>query len=145
MLSIRTVILSVVLVVLLLLDESLVTAKTEAVPNPAGDPAAVSIHQEQAVDLKNVYSVLSYRSQFGECFDVPVRELAVCHSAGQTAAQSNRPPLDECFDVPIRDLAACRSAGQTPVQSNRPPLDECFDVSISELASCRSASQKSAP
>ena len=42
MLSIRTVILSVVLVVLLLLAVSLVTAKTEAVPNPAGDPAAAS-------------------------------------------------------------------------------------------------------
>lgn len=116
MLSMRTFILAVVLVTLLLLALPLVTARTEDVPNTAGDPAAASYNQEQSPYLKNAYDVLSYRSQFGECFDVPIREVA-----------------------------ACRSAGQTPVQSNWPPLDECFDVSISELASCRSASQKSAP
>ncbi len=115
MLNIRTAILSVVLVVILLLAVSLVTARTEAVSNPAGRPVSVQDNSEASADPREA-PIASYRSRLGVCFDVPIREAA-----------------------------ACRSAGQTPAQSNRPPLDECFDVSISELASCRIASQKSAP
>jgi hypothetical protein len=116
MLNIRTLILSVALVVMLIFTVQLVTARTDLVSNPSSDPAAAPDKQAQSADLNNTHSVPSYRSQFGECFDVPIREVA-----------------------------ACRSAGREPVQSSRPPLDECFDVSISELASCRNASQTSAP
>ena len=116
MLKIRTITLSVVLVLILMLTAQLVTARTEVVSDPLMDAAGVSEIQEQSADLKNTYSAPSYRSQFGECFDVSIKELA-----------------------------ACRAASQAPVQSFRSPLDECFDVSISEVASCRAASQASTP
>jgi hypothetical protein len=116
MLNIRTIVLSVVLVLVVMLTAQLVTARTEVVSDPSTDAAGVSEIQEQSADLKNTYSALSYRSQFGEC-----------------------------FDVSIKDLAACRAANQAPLQSFRSPLDECFDVSISEVANCRAASQVSTP
>ena len=116
MLNLRTLILSVVLVITLMLTIPLVTAGTEVASNPSSEGANVSEIQEQPVGLKNSYSASSYRSQFGEC-----------------------------FDVSIKDLATCRGASQPPVQSFRSPLDECFDVSISEVASCRAASQVSTP
>ena len=116
MLNLRTLILSVVLVLTLMLTIPLVAARTEVVSDPSTDVAGVSENQEQSADLKNTYSAPSYRSQFGEC-----------------------------FDVSIKDLAACRAASQAPLQSFRSPLDECFDVSISEVASCRAASQASTP
>ena len=116
MLNIRTIALSIVLVLILMLTARLATARTEAVSDPSTDAAGVSEIQEQSADLKSTYSALSYRSQFGEC-----------------------------FDVSIKDLAACRAASQAPLQSFRSPLDECFDVSISEVANCRAASQVSTP
>ena len=116
MLNIRYLILSATLVVLLLLAIPLATARTEVISDPSGDPASVSNHPEESAN-PNIAPIPSYRG-----------------------------PLDECFDVPIRELAACRSAGQTPVQSNRPSVDECLGVSnISERAICREASQASAP
>lgn len=116
MLNIRTITLSVVLVLILMLTARMVTTRTEVVADPSTDAAGVSEIQEQSADLKNTYSAPSYRSQFGEC-----------------------------FDVSIKDIAACRAASQAPFQSFRSPLDECFDVSISEAASCRAASQVSTP
>ena len=116
MLNIRTLILAVVLVFTLILTIPFVAARTEAASNPSSEAAGVSEIQEQAADLKNAYNAPAYRSQFGGC-----------------------------FDVSIRDLAACRAASRAPVQSFRSPLDECFDVSISEVASCRSASKVTTP
>jgi hypothetical protein len=116
MLNIRTIILSAVLVILLVFAVPLVTARTGAVSNPSSDLAAASDHQKQSADLDNTYSVPSYRSQFGECFDVPIRELAACRSVDQTPVQSNRPPLDECFDVSISELSSCRKASQAPTR-----------------------------
>lgn len=116
MLNIRTIVLSVVLVLVVMLTAQLVTARTEVVADPSTDAAGVSEIQEQSADLKNTYNAPSYRSQFGEC-----------------------------FDVSIKDIAACQAASQAPLQSFRSPLDECFDVSISEVANCRAASQVSTP
>ena len=116
MLNIRTIVLSVGVVLILMLTAQLVTVRTEVVSDPSTDAAGVSEIQEQSADLKNTYSAPSYRYQFGEC-----------------------------FDVSIKDLTACRAASQVPLQSFRSPPDECFDVSISEVASCRAASQVSTP
>lgn len=113
MLNIRTAILSVVLVVILLLAVSLVAARTEVVPNPAGKPVSVPDNSEASADPR-VAPIASYRSKFGVCFDVPISEAAACRSAGTAPAQSIRPPVDECFDVSISQLAGCRSASQKP-------------------------------
>jgi len=145
MLNIRTFILSVVLVLILMLTVRLVTARTEVASSPSSDAASVSEIQEPSADLKNTYSPPSYRSQFGECFDVSIRDLAACRNASQAPVASYRQPLDECFDVSLSEVAECRDASQTAIQPYRPPLDECFDVSISEVASCRAASQAPTP
>jgi hypothetical protein len=145
MLNLRTLILSVVLVLTLMLTIPLVTAGTEVASNPSSEAAGVSEIQEQAADLKNEYNAPSYRSQYGECFDVSIRDLAACRDASQALISSYQSPLDECFDVSISEVAGCREASQTTVQSNHSALDECFDVSISEVASCRAASQASTP
>lgn len=115
MLNIRTVILSVVLVVLLLLAIPLVAARTEAASDPAGASVGVPDNSEVSTDQREAH-IPSYRS-----------------------------PLDVCFDVPVSGIAACRAEGRTLIPSYRSKLDECFDVSVSELASCRNAGQRSAP
>ena len=145
MLNLRTIVLSVGLVLILILTVPLVAARTEVVSDPASDAASVSENQRQAADLINTYNAPSYRSQFGECFDVPIRELAACRDASQAEPS----PIDECFDVPLSEAAACRTESQTLFTSHRSSyrsqLDECSDVSYIELASCRNASQTPAP
>lgn len=111
MLNIRNVILSVVLVVLLLLAVPLVTARTEAVSNPAGEPVGVQDNSEVSVDQRPV-PIASYRSRLDECFDVPVAEAAECRAASQVLIPTYRSPNDECFDVSLRELASCREASQ---------------------------------
>ena len=115
MLNIRTVILSVALVVLLLLTVPLATARTEVASDPSSDPVIALDHQDR-YDKMNKAPVPSYRS-----------------------------PLDECYDVPLREAASCRIASQVPIPSYRSPLDVCYDVSLSAAAACRLAEQADAP
>jgi len=145
MLNLRTLILSVVLVLTLMLTIPLVAARTEVATNPSSEAAGVSEIQDQSAGLKNMYSAPAYRSQFGACFDVSIRDLAACRAASRAPVQSFRSPIDECFDVSLSEVAGCRDASQTTIQSYHSTLDECFDVSISEIASCRAASQASTP
>ena len=110
MLNIRTIILSVIVVVVLLLTIPLVAAKTEVALDAAIDAAQAPESQVQSVDLEHSFSPPRYRSQFGDCFDVPIRELAACRQAGATGVSSNLPALDECFDVSLWEVASCRNA-----------------------------------
>lgn len=114
MLNIRTLVLSVILVAAILLTVGLVTARTEVISNTSSNPGGVSAVEEEPADLKSVLNARSYRSQFGECYDVSIQDLAACRGASQRSAQAERPPLDECYDVSIWDLAACRNASQAP-------------------------------
>jgi len=141
MLNIRTTVLSAVLVLILMLTAQWVTPRTEVVSNQSRGPSSVSEIQVQSAGLKKLYSAPSYRAQFGECFDVSIKDLATCRAAGQLSAQVDQSPVDECFDVSnISELAGCRNAGQAAVQVQHSAVDECFDVSISELANCRNGS-----
>ena len=114
MLNTRTLILSFILAVALLLSVGLLTARTEVVSNASSNPDGVSAVEEEPAALNSALSAPSYRSQFGECYDVSIMDLAACRGAGQRSAQPERPPLDECYDVSIWDLAACRNASQDP-------------------------------
>lgn len=111
--NIRTVILSVVFVVILMLTAGLVTAETKVRSDTSRNGVKPEI-QEQSIDLEIRHSAPSYRSQFGECFDVSIKELAACRDESQKAAQSHRSPIDECFDVSISELTACRNESQAP-------------------------------
>lgn len=111
MLNIRIVILSVVLAVLLVLTVPLVTARTEVVSKPTGGLVSAPDNSEASVDQGKA-PIASYRSQFGECFDVPIRELADCRNAGRAAIQAEASAVDECFDVSLSELASCREASQ---------------------------------
>ena len=82
MLNIRTVVLSVVLVLMLALAARLVTARTEIVSDPSSDQAIAFDNQERSAD-RNKAPVPSYRSRLDECFDVPLSELASCRNASQ--------------------------------------------------------------
>jgi hypothetical protein len=115
MLNLRTLILSVVLVLTLMLTIPLVAARTEVTSNPSRGPHSV-LEIQEAYANQNIAPVASYRSR-----------------------------LDVCFDVPLSEVSACRAEDQTLTPSYRSRLDECFDVSISEVASCRAASQASTP
>jgi hypothetical protein len=112
MLNIRTLVLSSILVVALLLTVGLVTARTAVVSNLSSNPQDVSAVEEEPVALNSALSVPSYRSQFGECYDVSIRDLAACRGTSQRSEQPGRPPLDECFDVSISELAGCRNPSQ---------------------------------
>lgn len=108
MLNIRTFTLSVVLVAIFVLTVGLVTARPERVSDASSNVASVSEIQERSADPSDAYGASSYRSQFGECFDVSIRELAACRAAGQ----ADPPPVDECFDVSLMEIASCREASQ---------------------------------
>ena len=107
MLNIRTLILSIALVVIV----GLVTARTAIFSDPSRDLSSVLNNQEQSAN-QNKAPVASYRSPLDECFDVPLSEAAACHTDNQTPIQSYRSPIDECFDVSLRELANCRNASQ---------------------------------
>ena len=112
MLNIRTAILSVGLVLMLLLTARLVSSKTEVVFDSFHSAASVSANQRQSADLINAYDAPSYRSQFGDCFDVSIRDLAACRGGNQAAVQANHSAVDECFDVSLWEVASCRNASQ---------------------------------
>jgi hypothetical protein len=110
--NIRTVILSLALVVVLTLAVPLVTARTAVASNPASDSVAVADNSQEAA-TQHKAPIPSYRSRFDVCFDVPLSEAAACRAEGQTLMPSYRSRLDECFDVSLSELASCRSAGQS--------------------------------
>jgi hypothetical protein len=114
MLNIRTVVLSIGLVVILMLTVGLVTARTELVSDTSSTPARVPEIQERPADLNDTYGASSYRSQLGECFDVPIRELAACRNASQAAIPAEDSAVDECFDVSLWEVTSCRKANQGP-------------------------------
>ena len=108
MLNIRTVILSVLVVVVLMLTIPFVAAKTEV----ALDAALGQEGQVQSTDPKYSYNAASYRSLFGDCFDVPIKELAACHFADEASVQADHSPVDECFDVSLWEVASCHKANE---------------------------------
>lgn len=112
MLNIRTFTFSIVLLATFVLTIALVTARTENLSNASSSPASVSEIQERPADLNDTYSASSYRLQFGECVDVPIRELAACRSASQAAVQVQHSAVDECIDVSLWEVASCRKASQ---------------------------------
>lgn len=115
MLNIRTLTLSVALVAIFVLTVGLVTARTERVSVESSAPASGSEIQEQPSDTNETYRPPSYRSQFGECFDVSLRDLAACRNTSQAAAPAEDSGVDECFDVSISELAGCRKQSQESI------------------------------
>lgn len=110
MLKIRTIILSVVLAIFLILTVQMVTAESDSAPDTGIVAKDQTANQEASVSLKNPYYISEYRSNFGECLDVSISELAACHAETQSSV---REPLDECFDVSLMEAASCRSADQS--------------------------------
>ena len=84
MLNIRTLILSIVLVVTLMLTVQLVTVRTEVVSNSSSDPVIVLETQEESGN-QNTAPIPSYRSPLDECYDVPLREANSCRNASQAS------------------------------------------------------------
>ena len=82
MLNVRTLILAVVLVVILMVAVPLVTARTESVSNPSGDPVFALEHQDR-YDKMNKVPIPSYRSPLDVCYDVGLMERAKCLSESQ--------------------------------------------------------------
>jgi hypothetical protein len=114
MLNNRPFILSVVLVLISVLTVGLVTARTEIVSDPSSNPASVPDIQERPADLNDTYDAPSYRFQFGECFDVPIKDVAACRNVSQASVQADNSPVDECLDVSLWEVASCRKANQAP-------------------------------
>lgn len=112
MLNIRTIRLSVVLVLALILAVQLVTARTKAVSAPANDTNIVPESQELSAKSKDTYSIPIYRFQFGECFDVSITDQASCHAESKYSVLAHPASLDECFDVSLIELASCRNGSQ---------------------------------
>jgi len=111
MLKIRTIILSVVLAIFLILTVQMVTAETNSASEAGTDTVIKAESQEAPTELKKTYNIPEYRSQFGECSDVSIAELAACRVENRPIVQND---LDECFDVPLMEVASCRSADQSP-------------------------------
>jgi len=111
MLKNRTIILSAILVVLLVLTVQMVTAGTDSVSETGTGPVIKAENQESSAESEKKYNIPEYRSKFGECSDVSIAELAACRSENRLIVQNH---LDECFDVPLMEVASCRSADQLP-------------------------------
>jgi hypothetical protein len=110
MLKIRTIILSGILVVFLVLTVQMVTAGRVSGSEPESGTGNAAESQEVSTGLKKTYNITDYRSQFGECSDVSIAELAACRAESQLPV---RVPLDECFDVSLIEVASCRAADQS--------------------------------
>ena len=102
MLNIRTLILSIALVVILMLTVGLVTAKTEVASDPPSDPVSVLDHQDRydKMSTSDPVIVLDHQDRYDKMNKVPI--------------PSYRSPLDVCYDVPLSAAAACRLAEQAP-------------------------------
>jgi len=114
MLNFRTFTLSIGLAAIFVLTVGLVAARTENVSHSTSAPASAAEIQQRPADRNDTYRVPSYRSQYGECFDVPIREVAACHRASQTSVQADRSLVDECYDVSLSEVASCRKANHAP-------------------------------
>jgi hypothetical protein len=112
--NIRTLTLSAVLVVILMLTVQWVTARTEIASDHSSNPASALNNQEQSAN-QNKASISSYRSRLDECFDVPLSEIAACHTESQSLVPSYRSRLDECFDVSLSEVASCRNESQASI------------------------------
>jgi hypothetical protein len=110
MLKIRTIILSGIFAAILVLTVQMVTAGTDSVSESEKGTGNAAESQEVSTVSKKTYNILEYRSQFGECADVSIAELAACRAEGQSPVRGN---LDECFDVSLMEVASCRSANQS--------------------------------
>lgn len=115
MLNIRTTSLSVMLALILLLTVTLMTVRSEAVLSAPDNADNVPNLQEPSTIEVNMSSLLTYRSQFGECFDVSIKDHASCHDESLYTLQAHPALLDECFDVSLMEAAGCRNAIQTSV------------------------------
>ena len=133
MLKIRTILLSVVLVLILMLTAQLVNARTEVVSDPPNDLVIVLNHQDRydKMSTSDPVIALDHQDRYDKMNKVPI--------------PSYRSPLDVCYDVPLREVASCRIASQEPVPAYRSPLDVCYDVPLSAAAACRLAEQADAP
>ena len=85
MLNIRTIIVSVALVIILLLAVPLVTARTEVASDPSSDPVIVLDNQEPSGN-QNSAPIPSYRDPLDVCYDVPLSAAAACRIAEQADA-----------------------------------------------------------
>lgn len=139
MLNIRSLILSVALVIILMLTVRFVTARTEVVSAPSSDTASLLDNQERSANRNYVYNIRSYRSGLGECFDVSLSELASCRIASQAPVPLYRSRLGECFDVSLSELAICRNAGKAPAQIDRSTVDACANLPPNGPVSCTNA------
>ena len=110
MLKIRTIILSVVLAIFLILTVQMVTAESDFAPETETVSTDRTANQETTISSNNPYGISEYRSNFGECLDVSISELAACQAETQSSV---REPLDECFDVSLMEVASCRSADES--------------------------------
>lgn len=110
MLKIRTITLSGILAVFLVLTVQMVTAGTDPISKPESGTGNVAEDQEISIGSEKIYNVPEYRFQFGECSDVSIAELAACRAESQLTVQV---PLDECFDVSLMEVASCRAANQS--------------------------------
>ena len=88
MLNTRTVILSIVLVVILMITAGLVTARTEVVSDPSNDPAGLLENQAPSASQINLdYYTRPYRSPLDVCYDVGLMERAKCLSESQVSTR----------------------------------------------------------
>jgi hypothetical protein len=114
MLNIRTFTFSVVLVAIFVLTVALAITRPEKDSHAWSNAARVAEIQERPADINHTYRAPSYRSQFGECYDVPIRELAACRDSSQAVIQVQHSAVDECIDVSFWEIASCRKASQAP-------------------------------
>lgn len=110
MLKIRTITLSGILAVFLVLTVQMVTAGTDPISEPENGAENAAKNQELSTGSKKAYNIPEYRFQFGECSDVSIAELAACRAESQLTVQA---PLDECFDVSLMEVASCRASNQS--------------------------------
>ena len=114
MLNFRTFILSIGLAAILVFTVGLTTVRTVNIPHYSSAPASVSEIQQRPANKNDTYLAPMYRSRYGECFDVPIREVAACRRVSQTSVQTDRSLVDECFDVSLWEVTYCRKANQAP-------------------------------
>lgn len=107
MLKLRTILMSSILVAFLVLTVQMVTVGTDTISKPESGTGNVAEGQEISTRSEKTYNVPEYRSQFGECSDVSIAELAACRTERQIPVQDL---YDECFDVSLMEIATCRSA-----------------------------------
>ncbi|NJC95671.1 MAG: hypothetical protein C3F07_10800 [Anaerolineales bacterium] len=110
MLKIRTIILSGMVTAILILTVQMVTAGTDSGSAPESGAENIAESQEVSAESNKTYNIPEYRSQFGECLDVSIAELAACRVESQVPIPA---PLDECFDVSLMEVASCRAANQS--------------------------------